>query len=177
MEPGLPVQHRTAHAATGIPGSGERMATEFIHGHGPWESPESGTFIGRQQYAWHASQAVIARMYARRMLGPRCGFDSELIAAELVSNAIRHTASGARGGHFIVYVMLGRTAGIAVQDLGGSGSPCVGAREEGGFREGGRGLEMVTKLALRAGYWGDEREGHTVWAELRTLPSFVPKAC
>ncbi|ROO90597.1 hypothetical protein EDD29_8328 [Actinocorallia herbida] len=152
------------------------MGVELERGHGPWESPESGTFVGQQRYAWYASQAALARMYARRMLGPRCGFDSELVAAELVSNAIRHTVSGARGGHFVVYVMLGRTPGIAVQDLGGSGAPRVGMRQEGRFSEGGRGLELVTRLAVRSGYWGDEREGHTVWAELRSLPFSEPMA-
>src|ERR1700744_4283686 len=61
-----------------------------------------------------------ARHVVRQLLrhSPRAG-DAELIAAELMSNAVLHTPSGAEGGTFTVTVRLGAGwARIEVFDLG-----------------------------------------------------------
>ncbi len=105
-----------------------------------------------------------ARRFVRGILAgsPRAD-DMELIAAELASNAIRHTPSGQDGGEFTLMV---RTepgwARIEVSDAGtGEWS---GPRDASDDDEYGRGLAIVAALADKFGH--DVRaSGQTVWAE------------
>jgi hypothetical protein len=64
--------------------------------------------------------------------------------------------------------MLGKSARIAVHDLGGGGIPCVVPEQVvyGEFLEHGRGLLGVSKLALTLGFDGNPADGHKVWVEL-----------
>jgi hypothetical protein len=88
--------------------------------------------------------------------------DLILLANELGSNAIRHTASG-RGGSFTVEIAWQEpTAWVAVTDDGGPGEPRV---IDDPLGEQGRGLLLVRSLAVRSGMAGDER-GRTVWATI-----------
>jgi len=83
------------------------------------------------------------------------------VAVELVTNAIRHTASG-RGGLVMVEVTwCGPVLRVAVADDGAAG----GAQLAAGQAEGGRGLHLVRALAASTGVCGDDR-GRLVWADI-----------
>ncbi|MER6000835.1 ATP-binding protein [Nonomuraea angiospora] len=106
-----------------------------------------------------------------------CAEDAEWVAAELISNALRHSLSGSAGGYFVVEVA--RTAYLArvvVYDLGGGAVPALDCgvpaaqRTETGQREDGRGLEGVAQLTAALGVCGDPITGHAVWAELSLAP-------
>ena len=89
--------------------------------------------------------------------------DLVLVATELASNAICHTASG-RGGWFAVEVTLCRSlVRIGVTDNGGAGQPRV---IEDPAAERGRGLLLVRALALRTGSCR-AGTGRLVWADIR----------
>jgi anti-sigma regulatory factor (Ser/Thr protein kinase) len=106
-----------------------------------------------------------ARRFVRGILAgsPRTD-DMELITAELVSNAIRHTPSGRDGGEFTLTVRTGSGwARLEVSDAGtGEWS---GPRDASDDDEYGRGLAIVGALADKLGH--DVRaDGQTVWAEV-----------
>jgi anti-sigma regulatory factor (Ser/Thr protein kinase) len=96
--------------------------------------------------------------------------DGQLVASELVTNAIRH--SGCVTMHSLG-VEIGHHQGnlmISVHDPGLSGDDAEPVSTER-IDPGGRGLQIVQKLSVR---WGAERpDGYRVWAELsseRELP-------
>lgn len=108
-----------------------------------------------------------ARRFVRGILGdsPRTD-DMELIAAELVTNAIQRSPAGQDGGEFSVAV---RTkpgwARVEVSDAGTGhwqprGTPRAVAKEQYG-----RGLAIVAALADRFGHDAGAG-GQTVWAEI-----------
>ncbi len=92
--------------------------------------------------------------------------DVVLVAVELATNAIRHTASG-RSGFFAVditwYGRLG-TVRIAVTDDGAPTGPQIPSDPDP-LSEHGRGLQVVSALASRTGTCGDHR-GRLVWADV-----------
>jgi serine/threonine-protein kinase RsbW len=89
--------------------------------------------------------------------------DVILVATELASNAICHTASG-RGGWFTVEITWWRSVvRVGVTDCGGPARPQVAGDPAG---ERGRGLLLVTGLSLRTGACGDQ-QGRLVWADVR----------
>ncbi|GAA2875993.1 hypothetical protein GCM10010517_37040 [Streptosporangium fragile] len=93
---------------------------------------------------------------------------AELIVSELATNAVRHTASGAFGGRFLVTIEAAHDrVWLGVLDEGGPRFPDV--RPCGQDDEGGRGLLLVSALADSWGVSGDER-GRTVWALLKVGP-------
>ncbi len=106
-----------------------------------------------------------ARRFVRGILvgSPRAD-DMELIAAELTSNAIRHTPSGEDGGEFTLTVRSEPGwARVEVTDSGTGG--WTGPRDASGDDEYGRGLAIVAALADKLGH--DVRVGgQTVWAEV-----------
>lgn len=90
--------------------------------------------------------------------------DVVMVAVELVTNAIRYTASG-RGGLVMVEVTwCGPVLRIAVADGGAAGGPRLAAAT-GGLAECGRGLHLVRALAGSTGVCGDAR-GRLVWADI-----------
>jgi anti-sigma regulatory factor (Ser/Thr protein kinase) len=90
--------------------------------------------------------------------------DAVVVAVELVTNAIRHTASG-RGGLVMVEVTwCGTVLRLAVADGGAPEGPRL-AGAPGGLAEGGRGLHLVRALAASTGVCGDPR-GRLVWADI-----------
>ncbi len=105
------------------------------------------------------------RRFVRGMLAdsPRAA-DAELIAAELVANAIRHTPSGGDGGQFTVSIWSKPGwARIEVADEGaGEWHPLRGDTED----EYGRGLAIVAALAERFGHDVTSGGSQTAWAEL-----------
>jgi len=109
-----------------------------------------------------------ARRYVRGILEgtPRCD-DLELIAAELISNAIRHTPAGQDGGEFTVTVR--RTPGWARVEVSDPGTGQWHSRSPGDEAEYGRGLAIVAALADKFGHDAGT-EGQTAWAEVTWTP-------
>ena len=92
--------------------------------------------------------------------------DLELVAAELATNAIRHTPSGLEGGTFTVTVRrLPGQARLEVTDQGTM--PWRQAPANGdGLAEHGRGLAVVAALADEAGHAVTEDGAGVSWAGL-----------
>lgn len=89
--------------------------------------------------------------------------DVILVATELASNAICHTASG-QGGCFTVEITWWQSVvRVGVADCGGPAQPQVIDDPPG---ERGRGLLVVSCLSSRTGECGDQR-GRLVWADVR----------
>jgi anti-sigma regulatory factor (Ser/Thr protein kinase) len=90
--------------------------------------------------------------------------DVVLLASEVSTNAILHTASG-RGGTFTVVVVpdIGHVR-VEVHDDGSDNAPDV--RLPGVPEESWRGLDLVEKLATRWGHLGG-RDGRVVWFEVQ----------
>ena len=122
---------------------------------------ESVTVAGR------AERARVARDFVSAVLGPRhpCGDDAVLLVSEVFGNSVRHSGSAAPGETVTVTVKAGYgMVRVEVIDRSGPGVPEL--RPADGDAEGGRGLELVARLAAR---WGWRRHGgRTVtWFELR----------
>jgi anti-sigma regulatory factor (Ser/Thr protein kinase) len=106
-----------------------------------------------------------ARQFLRRVLAwsPRVD-DLELIASELMSNAIRHTPSGHDGGTFAMTIRWApRAARIEVED---HGTGQWNAAPHAAFAECGRGLVLVSALADDSGHDDTGDRHHCVWAEV-----------
>ncbi|WP_083983005.1 ATP-binding protein [Actinomadura hibisca] len=110
----------------------------------------------RRSFPGEAAQAAAVRRFVTLLLDEHVVLDDVLLSVdELVVNALRHTRSGRPGGVFAVEI--GRTEGtvtIAVQDQGGSSDPAV--TDAGEHAECGRGLRMVSALAVGWGWFGNE---------------------
>jgi len=110
-----------------------------------------------------AQQVAALRRWITSLL-PDCPArgDLVLVASELASNAIRHTASG-QGGTFAVEVTWGGGAVlVAVDDAGAPGEPRV---VDDPAAEGGRGLLVVRELSARMSVSGTGT-GRQVRAEI-----------
>lgn len=87
-----------------------------------------------------------------------------LVADELAGNAIKHTASGAPRGEFILRLaVFGDWFRVRVDDQGGPSTPSVRAAEAD--EESGRGLAIVAMVSDRWGVEGGEW-GRSVWADI-----------
>ena len=89
--------------------------------------------------------------------------DVVLLASEVATNAVLHTASG-RGGTFTVVVVpdIGHVR-VEIHDGGSEGAP--GVQVQNAPEESGSGLYLVEKLATRWGHLGG-RDGRVVWFEV-----------
>jgi len=120
-------------------------------------------FRCRRVFPGDAGELGVMRRWVMSML-PGCSArdDVVLIATELASNAICHTASG-RGGWFAVEVRGYRAwLRVAVTDGGAPQEPRIISDPAGERR---RGLLVVSALSVRAGVRGDDR-GRSVWADV-----------
>ncbi|HET7246882.1 MAG TPA: ATP-binding protein [Streptosporangiaceae bacterium] len=104
------------------------------------------------------------RKFVRGILADSpCADDMELIAAELASNAIRHSPAGQDGGEFTVAVRSG--PGWARIEVSDSGTGEWHAPQDADLdAEYGRGLAIVAALADKLGH-DITASGQTVWAE------------
>ena len=130
----------------------------------PLAGTARGTFPGQ------AAHVGKARRFIAGVLGdgwPRLD-DVLLLASEVTSNAVRHTASG-DGGRFDVTVAVfaaGDCVRVEVADQGSASEPrMTGGDDRAGMLAGGRGLRIVEVLADRWGHAGDEL-GRVVWFEV-----------
>lgn len=125
--------------------------------------PVAGGSRWRRVFPGYERELSVLRQWLSSLL-PRCPArdDVLLVANELASNAIQHTASG-RGSWFAVEVTWYQSmVRIAVADCGSQAEPSVIVDPEG---EQGRGLLLVRALSARTGVTGDRR-GRLVWAEV-----------
>jgi anti-sigma regulatory factor (Ser/Thr protein kinase) len=101
-------------------------------------------------------------------------YDLELITAELVTNAIHHTASGRKGGK--VTVTIERQPGRARLEVTDHGTtPWRPAQPDGdGMAEHGRGLQIVSALADEVGCAVAIGKGQAIWAVLTWLAACLP---
>jgi anti-sigma regulatory factor (Ser/Thr protein kinase) len=113
----------------------------------------------------------LAPVTVRRALAPLADLgwvlgDAMLVATELVTNAVRHSAC-AEEDELVVSVWRDRDlVRITVRDPGHSGATARMADEVEPF--GQLGLKIVEQLTAR---WGSNREadGYEVWAELQVI--------
>lgn len=132
--------------------------------------PELG-LLGRVDLPGVAESVCSARRFIRGTLensGQPDTYDAELLASELVSNAVRHSESGRAGGQVTVTVANhGDTIRIAVIDEGSSTCAPSLPGEPDEDAEGGRGLWLVREVALSWG-WHEvvAGRGRVVWFRL-----------
>jgi anti-sigma regulatory factor (Ser/Thr protein kinase) len=116
------------------------------------------------RYPGVPASVPVARHLLRAVLAgsPRLD-DLELVVAELMTNAIRHTPSGGPGGSFTMTIRhTPRWARLEITDSG-DGQWLVPPGD--GTAEDGRGLVIVTMLADRFGRQADAGRSQVTWAE------------
>jgi anti-sigma regulatory factor (Ser/Thr protein kinase) len=123
---------------------------------------ESVTIAGRPE------RVAVARAFAAAVLGWQhpAGETAVLLLSELVTNSVRHSASGLPGRTVTVTVLSsGEVTRVRVADRSGATVPELRSGASG-TAGGGRGLYLVDSLAAR---WGFERDGEhtTTWSELQ----------
>ncbi|GAA1771999.1 ATP-binding protein [Nonomuraea bangladeshensis] len=132
-----------------------------------------GGMAWRRAFPGQADQAAPARRMVGQLLADSGRTDdARWVAAELVSNALRHTRSGQARGFFVVEVLRGAAvARVVVYDLGGGSVPDFSRTSDSASdtAEHGRGLLGVAELAIRVGVAGDAVTGHAVWADLALI--------
>lgn len=89
-----------------------------------------------------------------------------LLASELATNSLRHTAAGAEGTIAVAVLAVGDAIRVEVADGGASTTPCLRVQDDE-YADGGRGLHLVDLLAARWGFTRD-RDGTTTWFEIAT---------
>lgn len=122
----------------------------------------------RRVFSGRADQVSAARLFAASLFaGTGREEDVAVVVAELASNAVRHSRSGAEGGWFGLEVTLQDLSYIAITDLGGGCVPAIRSEQPGCEPQvNGRGLLVVSSLALSVGIHGSPPLGHTVWADM-----------
>jgi len=130
---------------------------------GTQRATHSGPGIAQtRSFARRADEVPAARRFIRDTLAGHPGsMDAELLACELVTNAVQHATDAA--AITVAVVRRGEYVHIDVIDDGRVGLPHW--REAGGDDESGRGFQLVNEIAHR---WGFVRErcGTCVWFEI-----------
>lgn len=125
-------------------------------------SAPAGPRSATRTFARRAEEVPAARRFVRDVLADHpCCCDAELLACELVTNAVRHAADAARVT--VAVMRLGAMVHVNVVDDGRTGLPHW--REARGHDEDGRGFQLVNALAERWGFLR-ERSGTCVWFEI-----------
>jgi hypothetical protein len=89
--------------------------------------------------------------------------DVVLLASELATNAVVHSASGADGTFSVTVCAEDDWVRVVVRDLGLATAPAV--RRAGSPEESGAGLSLVESIAARWGHHGGQL-GRVVWFEV-----------
>lgn len=122
-------------------------------------SPSMRVFLGSR------SQVRKVRSFVAEAIdGCPVADDVMLLASEVSTNAVVHTASG-KGGTFTVVVYPGDSA-VLVEVHDGGSDHIPDARLPNVPGESGLGLSLVDRLATRWGYIGN-RDGRVVWFEVQ----------
>jgi anti-sigma regulatory factor (Ser/Thr protein kinase) len=117
-------------------------------------------------FARRADEVPLARRFVREALaGHPASCDAELLACELVTNAVQHATDAV--GVTVTVTRRGPVVHVDVIDDGKVGLPRW--REPSGHEERGRGFQLVNHIAAR---WGFLREqaGTCFWFEIGPLP-------
>jgi serine/threonine-protein kinase RsbW len=115
-----------------------------------------------RSFARRAEEVPSARRFIRETLADHpASMDAELLACELVTNAVQHAADG--DAITVVVIQHGQYVHVDVIDDGRTGLPHW--REAGGQDESGRGFQLVNEIAHRWGFFR-EQTGTCVWFEL-----------
>jgi anti-sigma regulatory factor (Ser/Thr protein kinase) len=126
--------------------------------------PGSDTVTAKRTFPGNPCQIARVREFVRLVLGPLPVVDEAvLLASELATNAVIHTASG-QGGVFDVAVRRYPSAvRVAIHDAGSHQVPTP--RPQDHLTEAGRGLALVS---LMADSWGHSEvmDGRSVFFEL-----------
>lgn len=131
---------------------------------GPGHVAAAGCLRWRRVFPGREDQVRELRRWLAGLLpGAPARDDVVLVAVELVTNAVRHTASGHGGLVMVEVTWYGPVVRVAVADGGAPHGPQILAGP--GLEECGRGLHLVHALAARTGVSGDHR-GRLVWAEI-----------
>ena len=126
--------------------------------------PESGSDVLDLGLSCDVAAPSLARRAFSKLegLGWKLG-DAMLIATELVTNALRHSACSETDSIQVQVHQTPERLVISVCDPGKSGQEAR-LRRPSDLAHGGVGLWVVEQLSQR---WGTERrEGYRVWAEL-----------
>lgn len=89
--------------------------------------------------------------------------DVILLASELATNAVRHTASGLDGTFCVLVQAVNGLVRVEVHDLGSDGAPAI--RHTSSPEESGAGLTLVDTISDRWGCHGSQL-GRVVWFEM-----------
>jgi serine/threonine-protein kinase RsbW len=125
-------------------------------------TPPRGVAVGKLTFPRRPEEVPAARRFVRGALaGHPAASDGELLACELITNAVQHATDAAQ---VTVRVRCDHGVRVEVIDDGRTGLPHW--RESTGWNEGGRGFHLIDEIAYR---WGFHREptGTCVWFELR----------
>jgi anti-sigma regulatory factor (Ser/Thr protein kinase) len=117
----------------------------------------------RQVFPGEERQIGAVRRWLASLL-PDCPArdDVTVVASEMTSNAVQHTASG-QGGWFAVEIIWHPLAvRVTVEDGGALAGPRLIDDPESNH---GRGLQVVQGMSLRTGVHGDHR-GRQMWADV-----------
>jgi anti-sigma regulatory factor (Ser/Thr protein kinase) len=120
--------------------------------------PEVRVFAGSPHQVRHVRGFV-----GRTVAGCPVAGDVVLLASEIATNAIVHTASGAGGKFAVLLYHSGNRVRVEVLDGGSVKTPVADPR--GCRGDSGRGLVLVEEIAARWGYFGGRR-GRVVWFEV-----------
>lgn len=119
--------------------------------------------IWSRDYSGRADQVREARKFlAGALENHPAASDAVLCLSELAANAVLHSASGQPGGRFTVRVRLGQGGRLRVE-VADDGGPWAVPAGTGG--QHGRGLLIVSRLALNWGISGDDCTGRIAWFE------------
>ncbi|GAA0480233.1 ATP-binding protein [Streptomyces stramineus] len=122
--------------------------------------------VPRQREAVSEARRTVRRLLLRWGVSAEQAFEAELFAAELLTNAYRHSRADTPGTEIGLCIAEGGGAIlIEVEDPGGEGRPAARRQTDEGA-ERGRGLDLVENL----GRWGYRTlpDGHlSTWAYVR----------
>jgi anti-sigma regulatory factor (Ser/Thr protein kinase) len=137
--------------------------TGSVHG-GPVGTHASPGTAQTRSFGRQVEEVPVARRFVREALaGHPAAPDAELLACELVTNAVQHAADA--DAVTVTVLRFGQFVHVDVIDDGRIGLPHW--REASGGDESGRGFQLVNELSHR---WGFLREpgGTCVWFEIAT---------
>lgn len=124
--------------------------------------PKARTFPGA------AEEIRNVRQFVRRCTeGCPLADDVILLASEIATNALRHTASGLDGTFVVLVDAADGSVRVEVHDLGSDTAPSV--CRSGSPEESGAGLALVETVADRWGFHGSPF-GRVVWFEMDWPP-------